>query len=164
MPIAAHYGSWKSPITSDMVIQNSVRLGSIALDGDNIYWVEERPHEGGRNVIVRQTPDGVTEDVTPVPYNVRTRVHEYGGLCFWVSDGTLLFSNFADGRIYRQDGDGDPVPITPEGADLRYADGMIDGNHNRLVCVREDHRESDQDCANEIVALDLDGCGEVRSW
>ncbi len=160
MPTVSPYGSWKSPITSDMVIQNSVRLGSIALDGDNIYWVEERPHEGGRNVIVRRTPDGVAEDVTPDPYNVRTRVHEYGGLCFWVSDGTLLFSNFANGRVYRQDAGGEPTPITPEGVDLRYADGMIDRNHSRLVCVREDHRESDQDCANEIVALDLDGCGE----
>ena len=135
MPTVAPYGSWKSPITSDMVVQNSVRLGSIALDGDNIYWVEERPHEGGRNVIVRRTPDGATEDVTLDPYNVRTRVHEYGGLCFWVSDGMILFSNFADGRVYRQDADGDLTPITPEGVDLRYADGMVDKLRNRLVCV-----------------------------
>ena len=160
MPTAAPHGSWKSPITSDMVIQNTIRPGSIALDGDNIYWVEERPHEGGRNVIVRRMPDGVTEDVTPEPYNVRTRVHEYGGLCFWVSDGTLLYSNFADGRVYKQDSDGGLSPITPEGVDLRYADGMIDRARNRLVCVREDHRESDQDCSNEIVALDPDGCGQ----
>ena len=160
MPTVAPYGSWKSPITSDMVVQNSVRLGSIALDGDNIYWVEERPHEGGRNVIVRRTPDGATEDVTLDPYNVRTRVHEYGGLCFWVSDGMILFSNFADGRVYRQDADGDLTPITPEGVDLRYADGMVDKLRNRLVCVREDHRKSDQDCANEIIALDLSGCDE----
>ena len=148
MPTAAPYGSWKSPVTSDMVIQNSVRLGSIALDGDDIYWVEERPHEGGRNVIVRRSSDGAIQDVTPAPYNVRTRVQEYGGLCFWVSDGMILFSNFADGRVYRQDGDGDPVPITLADADLRYADGMIDRARNRLVCVREDHRKSDQDCAN----------------
>ena len=110
MPTAAPYGSWKSPITSDMVVQNSVRLGSVALEGDAIYWVEERPHEGGRNVIVRRTADGATRDLTPASYNVRTRVHEYGGLCFWVSDGMVLFSNFADGRVYRQDGDGDPDP------------------------------------------------------
>ena len=160
MPTVAPYGSWRSPITTDMVVENSVRLGSIALDGDDVYWVEERPHEGGRNVIVRRSADGVARDVTPAPYNVRTRVHEYGGLCFWVSDGMVLFSNFGDGRVYRLDADGDPVPITPEGVDLRYADGMIDTARNRLVCVREDHRESDQDCENEIVALDLDGLGE----
>ena len=164
MPAVAPYGSWKSPITSDMVVQDSVRLGSIALDGHDLYWVEERPHEGGRNVIVRRSADGLTEDFTPAPFNVRTRVHEYGGLCFWVTEAATLFSNFADGRVYRQQSPGEePVPITPDGADLRYADGMIDKARNRLICVREDHRESDQDCANEIVALDLDGLceGEV---
>ena len=160
MQTVAPYGSWNSPITSDMVVQNSVRLGSIALYGANIYWVEERPHEGGKNVIVRRSADGTTTDSTHSPYNVRTRVHEYGGLCFWVSEGTLLFSNFADGRVYRQEPDGDPTPITPEGVDLRYADGMIDCERGRLICVREDHRESDQDCANEIVALYLDGFDE----
>ncbi len=161
MPTVAPYGSWKSPITPDMVVQDSVRLGSIALDEDHFYWVEERPHEGGRNVIVRLPDGGVTEDFTPARFNVRTRVHEYGGLCFWVNRGTILFSNFADGRVYRQQGVGeDPIPITPDGVDLRYADGMIDQARNRLICVREDHRESDHDCANEIVALDLDGLGE----
>ena len=160
MPTAAPYGSWKSPITSDMVTQNSVRLGPIALDGDDIYWVEERPQDGARNVVVRRSSDGATQDITSSPYNVRTRVHEYGGLCFWVSEGALLFSNFSDGRVYRQEPNGDPFPITSEGVDLRYADGVIDRARNRLVCVREDHRESDQDCANEIVALDIDGCGE----
>lgn len=161
MPTAAPYGSWKSPITPDMVVQDSVRLGSIALDEGHIYWVEERPHEGGRNVIVRRSASGATEDFTPAPFNVRTRVHEYGGLCFWVNEGAILFSNFADGRVYRQQSVGeDATPITPEGVDLRYADGMIDQARNRLICVREDHRESDQDCANEIVALDLDGLGE----
>ncbi len=160
MPAVAPYGTWKSPITSDMVVENSVRLGAVELDGDDIYWVEERPHEGGRNVIVRRSAEGIAEDVTPAPYNVRTRVHEYGGLCFWISDGTLLFSNFADGRVYRQNQGEDPTPITPADVDLRYADGMIDRARNRLVCVREDHRESDQDCANTIVALGLNGCDE----
>ena len=162
MPTAAPYGSWKSPIAPDMVTQNSVRLGPVALDGDDIYWVEERPRDGARNVVVRRSPDGTTQDITSAPRNVRTRVHEYGGLCFWVSEGTLLFSNFSDGRVYRQEPSGDPAPLTPEGVDLRYADGMIDRARNRLICVREDHRESDQDCANEIVALDLDGYGERR--
>ena len=161
MPTVAPYGSWKSPITSDMVVQDSVRLGSIALCNDDIYWVEERPLDGGRNVIVRRTASGATEDFTRAPFNVRTRVHEYGGLCFWVNQGTVFFSNFADGRVYRQQKPGeDPAPITPEGVDLRYADGLIDQARNRLICVREDHRKSDLDCSNEIVALDLDGLGE----
>ena len=69
------YGSWKSPITSDLIVAATVGLGQIVLDGDNIYWSEARPTEGGRNVIVRWTPNGHTTDVTPAPYNVRTRVH-----------------------------------------------------------------------------------------
>ena len=160
MPTEAPYGSWKSPITTEMVVEGSVRLGPIQLDGRDIYWVEERPDEGGRNVIVRRSGDGATEDVTGAPFNVRTRVHEYGGLCFWVSDGVTLFSDFGDGRVYRQGADGDAAAITPAGVDLRYADGMIDRARNRLICVREDHRESDQDCANAIVALDVGGLGE----
>ena len=160
MPTIAPYGSWKSPITPDLIVQDSVGLGSIQLDGNDVYWVEMRPHEGARNVIVRRTPDGSTSDVNPPPFNVRTRVHEYGGLCFWVSDGVVFFVNYADQRVYRHDPSGQPTPITPEGVDLRYADGMIDPRRNRLVCVREDHRETDSEAVNTIVAIDLDRGGE----
>ena len=90
MPITAPYGSWESPITTDLIVQDSVSLGSIQIDGDDVYWVEMRPQEGARNVIVRRTQGGEIQDVTPEPYNVRTRVHEYGGLCFWVLDGVAF--------------------------------------------------------------------------
>ena len=160
MPEIAPYGSWKSPITTDLIVQDSVSLGSIQLDGKETYWVEMRPQEGARNVIVHRTPDGEVEDVNPKPFNVRTRVHEYGGLCFWVSQGTVYFSNFADQRVYRQEPGGVPQPITPQGVDLRYADGMIDRHRNRLVCVREDHRDPDREAVNTIVALDLESGGE----
>ena len=160
MPTIAPYGSWKSPITPDLIVQDSVGLGSVQLDGDDVYWVEMRPHEGARNVIVRRTPDGSTSDVTPPPFNVRTRVHEYGGLCFWVSGGVVYFVNYADQRVYRQDPDEQPSPITPEGVDLRFADGMIDPHRNRLVCVREDHRETVSEAVNTIVAIDLARGGE----
>ena len=160
MPATAPYGSWKSPITTDLIVQDSVSLGAIQLDGDDVYWVEMRPAEGARNVIVRRAPDGVTEDLTPQPFNVRTRVHEYGGLCFWVTDGTVFFSNFSDQRVYRQEPGESPVPITPENVDLRYADGMIDRSRNRLLCVREDHREPGREAVNTIVALDLADGGE----
>ena len=160
MPTTAPYGSWKSPITTDLIVQDSVSLGSIQLDGGDLYWMEMRPQEGARNVIVRRTPDGDVSDVTPEPYNVRTRVHEYGGLCFWVKDGVVLFSNFADQRVYRHTPGAQPEPITPEGVDLRFADGKIDGGRNRLVCVREDHRDADREAANTVVALDIDEGGE----
>ena len=160
MPTIAPYGSWKSPITPDLIVQDSVGLGPVQLDGDDVYCVEMRPDEGARNVIVRRTSDGSTSDVNPPPFNVRTRVHEYGGLCFWVSDGVVLFVNYADQRVYRQDPGEQPTPITPDGVDLRYADGMIDTHRNRLVCVREDHRDDSHEAVNTIVAIDLDHGGE----
>ena len=121
----APYGSWKSPITSDLIASATIRIGQIMLDGEDIYWTEMRPAEGGRYVVVRRTPDGRTTDVTPSPFNARTRVHEYGGGSFVVADGTVYFSNFADQRLYRQDPGAEPRPITPE-VDLRYADGVVD--------------------------------------
>ena len=79
-PHVAPYGSWKSPITSDLIVTATVGLGQVALDGADTYWVELRPSEGGRNCIVRRTPDGRLSDVTPQGFNARTRVHEYGGI------------------------------------------------------------------------------------
>src|SRR6185295_10600015 len=87
----APYGSWKSPITSDLIVSGTIGLGQIALDGDDVYWIEARPTEGGRQVIVRRTADGQTADVTPAPFNARTRVHEYGGGAFVVSAGVVYF-------------------------------------------------------------------------
>ena len=98
----ASYGSWKSPITGDLIVSDSIRLGSIVLDGDDIYWSEGRPSEGGRNVIVRRNADGTIIDMTPALVQCRTRVHEYGGGAFTVKDGTIYFTNFADQRLYRQ--------------------------------------------------------------
>jgi hypothetical protein len=150
------YGSWKSPITSDLIVSETIGLGQIALDGKNIYWVEMRPAEGGRNVIVQRTPDGRTTDVTPAPFNARTRVHEYGGGDLVVADGTVYLSNFTDQRLYRQDPGVEPRPITPE-ACLRYADGVVDHRRGRMICVREDHIVAGHEAINTIVSLGLDG-------
>ena len=98
-----------------------------------------RPSEGGRNVVVRRGPEGETADVTPQLFNVRTRVHEYGGGAFLVSDGVVYFSNFEDQRLYRQRPGREPEPITPEAA-VRYADGVMDSTRDRIICIREDHR------------------------
>jgi dipeptidyl aminopeptidase/acylaminoacyl peptidase len=150
----APYGSWKSPITSDLIVSETTGLGQIALDGEDVYWVEVRPTEGGRYVVVRRTSDGRTTDVTPPPFNARTRVHEYGGGAFAVANGTVYFSNFADQRLYRQDPGAEPRPITPE-ADLRYADGVFDHRRGRMICVREDHTTPGQEAVNAIVSLVL---------
>ena len=148
----APYGSWKSPITSDLIVSATVGLGQVVLDGDDIYWVEQRPTEGGRNVVVQRTSDGKMIDRTPAPFNARTRVHEYGGGAFVVHNGTLYFSNFADQRLYCQIGDAPPQPLTPEG-NWRYADSVIDHTRGRLICVREDHSAEGQEAVNTIVSV-----------
>jgi len=160
-PQVAPFGSWKSPITSDLIVSETIGLGQVALDGDDIYWVEMRPAEGGRNVIVKRTPDGQTWDVSPPPFNVRTRVHEYGGGAYLVADGVVCFSDFADQRLYRQDPDGHVLPITPVG-DLRYADGVFDRLRNRIICVREDHTTTHDEPVNALVGLDVTGANPAE--
>jgi len=155
----APYGSWKSPITADLIVQGAVGLGVIKTDGADVYWLELRPSEGGRTCIVRRTPDGELQDLTPLSFNARTRVHEYGGGDFVVHRGTIYFSNFADQRLYRQTPDAPaPQPLTPESnAELRYADAIIDAARHRLIAVREDHRAAGaHEPANTLVALSLD--------
>ena len=157
-PTIAPYGSWRSPITADAIVAESIGIGQVAIDGDSILWTEGRPAEGGRNVIVRGTPDGAVADVNPPPFNARTRVHEYGGGA-WIADaGTVWFSNFDDQRIYRQDDGGEPRAITPD-APLRYADATLDKARNRLICVREDHTDP-ANVVNAIVVVPADGVGE----
>ena len=158
-PVVAPYGAWKSPLTADMLLASALGIGEIQLDGETIYWIELRPTEGGRGVLVRRTPDGATVDVTPAPFNVRTRVHEYGGGAYLAADGVVYFSNFADQRLYRVAAGGAPEPLTPDlpGGALRYADAALDATRNRLILVREDHRESGQEAKNTLAALALDG-------
>ena len=139
------YGSWPSPLSAARVTAGGLRLDQIQLDGDDVYWLEGRASEGGRNVIVKRSPSGEIIDVTPPGFNVRSRVHEYGGGAYTVHRGTVFFSNFADQRIYQQEPGATPQPITPEGAS--YADARVDVPRSRLVCVRE------QDGQNAIVAV-----------
>jgi dipeptidyl aminopeptidase/acylaminoacyl peptidase len=160
----APYGSWKSPITSDLIVAQSITLSELCLDGGHVYWLEGRPQEQGRYVVVRADADGRPTDITPPPYNARTRVHEYGGGSWTVRDGTVYFSNFADGRLYRQGpGTSEPQALTPEpparGRQWRFADGVIDQCRSRWIGVREDHTV-DGEPVNAIVAVDLgDGGG-----
>ena len=155
-PQMAPYGAWESPISADLISTEGRRIIEAVADGEDIYWIEMRPTESGRYVIVRRTPDGQTTDVTPSPFNARTRVHEYGGAAFVVCDGTIYFSNFADQRLYRQSPGADPQPITPEG-EQRYADGVIDTKRKRLICVREDHTDAKREAVNALVGISLDG-------
>ncbi len=125
------------------------------MDGESTYWIERRPQEGGRKVIVRRSADGKISDVTPVGFNARTRVHEYGGGDYTVADGIIIFSNFADQRLYRQEPGREPKPLTTQ-APLRYADGQIDRRRNLFFCVQEDHTGGGEPI-NTLVRIDLSG-------
>jgi dipeptidyl aminopeptidase/acylaminoacyl peptidase len=156
-PQTSPYGSWKSPITADLVAGSEVGLEQVRIDGDDIYWIERRAHEGGRKVIVRRSSDGIVADVTPAGFNARTRVHEYGGGDYAVSNGTIIFSNFTDQQLYRQQVGFEPTLLTPESA-LRYADGQIDLRRNLFFCVREDHTDRTEP-VNSILRISLEGGG-----
>jgi dipeptidyl aminopeptidase/acylaminoacyl peptidase len=157
-PLVAPYGSWKSPITSDLIVSGSIGLSQPMMDGSELYWVEMRPTEGGRSVIVRREASRETSDINPAPLNARTRVHEYGGGDYTVTDGAVYFSNFADQRLYAAIGGKTPEPITPS-ADMRYADPVIDKSRGRLLCVREDHTVAGREAVNTLVSLDIAGDG-----
>ena len=154
MPTVSPYGEWTSPITTQMLVAGSVRLGGIALDGECAYWLEGRPSEGGRNVLVCRDNDGAVRDVTPAPFNVRTRAHEYGGGAFLVRGGTVWFVNFADQRLYQWDQATAPRALTAAGP-WRYADMILDPHRERLICVREAHGEDGSEAVNTLVAVGL---------
>ncbi|MEM9136355.1 MAG: S9 family peptidase, partial [Cyanobacteria bacterium P01_F01_bin.42] len=152
MTTTAPYGAWRSPISSEVIVSSSIRLGGMQIDGSDIYWSELRPTEAGRSIIVRRTADGETTDITPADFNVRTRVHEYGGGAYWVDQEDIFFANFLDQRLYQQSSSASPQALTPETA-FRYADGVVDRAGQRLICVREDHTAPE--AVNTIVAISL---------
>jgi dipeptidyl aminopeptidase/acylaminoacyl peptidase len=167
--VASPYGFWTSPVTSDFVVADSIRFEQVALDGDVLYWSETQPQTKGRSFVYRMAKNGEPEPVTPDDENsfsVRTRVHEYGGGSFAVSNGIVYFSNDADQRLYRQDVGGQPRPITPSptaaAAGLRYADSVVDLRRDRLICVREAHAR-DAEAVTAIVSVDLPGVRPQRA-
>jgi dipeptidyl aminopeptidase/acylaminoacyl peptidase len=161
-PRVAPYGSWKSPISAERIASGSMKLSQIALDGETVYWCEDRPGESGRTVLVRWHPRAGPEDFTPALYSVRSRVHEYGGGSFVVSNGTVYFTNFADQRIYRQEAGGEPLPVTVESA-RRFADGVLDSGRHHLIWVCEDHSAGSKEPANSLVSIPLEHSSEFRT-
>ena len=160
MPTISPYGSWKSPITSDLITDEIIGLGNIILDDEDTYWAESRPSEKGRTVVVRRSKNGKITDMTPPGFNVRTRVHEYGGGAYTVNQGTVYFANFADQHIYQyQEGE---VPTTlVQTQDLRFADFVIESSHHRLICICEDHRGKGEE-KNQLVAISLAGNAPIK--
>src|SRR6516165_9695569 len=99
------YGTWPSPVTAASLVEQSVRLSEVTVRGDRVYWVEGRPTEGGREVLVCQVRGGRAADVLPNEFSARTQVHEYGGRCYDVQElpgehDLLVFSNWGDQRLW----------------------------------------------------------------
>ncbi|MGZ6272360.1 MAG: prolyl oligopeptidase family serine peptidase [Candidatus Limnocylindrales bacterium] len=149
----AAYGSWRSPISLDLVYAGRVSPAEPWFDGDTVYWLEGRPAEGGREALVRRRHDGTIEDVLPGSVNVRTMAQEYGGAAWAVAAGTLVYSDVADGRLYRLVEGAAPEPLTPPGP-FRYADLSLDPARGRLICVREDH-SAPGEAVTTLVAVSL---------
>jgi len=153
-PQTAPYGSWASPISAEQIAAGTVGLGQIELTESAAYWLELRPAEGGRQVVVRRDADGVRDVIGP-PFSARTRVHEYGGGAYLVHGEEVIFANFTDQRLYRVRPSGEPALLAPEGS-MRYADGEVDARRGRLICIREDHTGGGEP-VNAVVAIDLAG-------
>jgi dipeptidyl aminopeptidase/acylaminoacyl peptidase len=150
----ATFGSWKSPISSDLIVADSVRLGQVRINGSDIYWTEGRPKEAGRDVLVRYAADGQSADVTSAPISVKSRANEYGGGCFLPAGERLFFSNNEDQQLYWTTVDGKPQALTSN-IGMRYADAVFDAAHQRLIAVREDHTITGHEAVNTIVSIDL---------
>lgn len=160
-PQVLPYGAWPSPISLDMVIAGSRALFDPWLDERDIHVLESRPEEGGRVCLMRISPDGDVRDLTPAPANVRTRVHEYGGGAWAVHHGLVVHSEFTTGHLWRIDAAGARTSLCAVDG-LRFADLRIDAPRGRVLAIQEDHRASDSDPDNRIVAVDL-ASGDITS-
>lgn len=149
------FGAWPSPISMDMVVAGSRSLSEPRLDGGDIYFLEGRPTEGGRVVLMRRAPDGSLSDVTPRDLNVRTRVHEYGGGAYAVGAGRIVFSDFASNRLHVQDGPTAQPRALTEDPRTRFADMELDLVRGRVLAVLEDHRAGGHEPRNLVCDLSL---------
>lgn len=150
------YGSWSSPLAASQIAAGVIKVGQPQWDGDDLYWLEGRPLEGGRNVIVKRSSDGKIEDMLHAPFNARTRVHEYGGGDYMVVDGAIYFSNFADQQIYVSKA-GAPPTFLAGNDRTRFADYSFDRTRSRVFCVMETHGEKDHDVSNAVVSINDKG-------
>ena len=162
----APFATWKSAITADVIVSETVGLDMITTDGGDIYWLEVRPNENGRGVIVKHSINGKTRDVTPTGFHVGSRAHEYGGGAYAVKNGTVCFSNYFDQRLYKQDPGSPPVPLTSNpdtpGA-LRFADLLVDPLRQQIIAVCEDHSTGAPQPINSLVSVPLDGSGKLST-
>jgi len=153
MPRIAPYGTWPSPISAELITAGVTGLGALTSSGDALFWLESRPEESGRSTLMAYR-DRARIELTPAPFNVRTRVHEYGGGAYRATESQVFFVNFADQNVYRVALTGaTPVPVTHTDADTRYADFVFDEPRTRLIAVCE--RPGTVERENCLIAIDV---------
>lgn len=152
----APYGAWPSPVSAELVTAATVGLAALSVDGEDLYWLESRPSEAGRTALCRRLADGRIEDVTEAPFNVGSRVHEYGGGAYAVDNGDVIFSERGDGSVWLMEKGAPPRNLKTSEA-CRYADFEWDRHRQRVLAIREDHRNRPPtDPKAALVALPLD--------
>jgi dipeptidyl aminopeptidase/acylaminoacyl peptidase len=160
-PPSLAYGSWPSPISAAKVCEQATPLREPAFDpddGDVLYWIECRPTEGGRQVLLRRRADGSATEVLPAGFNTRTRVYEYGGRGYGVRAGIVVASDFGDDRLYLLPaGDTSTRPLTQADAGFRFGAPVLDLHRGLVFCVRE--RPGHGEPVDELVAVHLDSDG-----
>jgi len=162
MSTTAPYGSWESPVGAADTVADIVRFSDLQYNEGTLYWLESRPSEGGRAVLVRRTDAGEIGDVLPDTANVRTMAHEYGGAPYRIESGDLVYSEFGDQRLYRVASDGSATPLTaepPRPQSVRYAD-VARLSSGSLIAVRETH-PAEGEAVNELVTIGADGTVDV---
>ena len=166
-PACMPYGHWPSPLGIDALFEGAETISCLRPGPVGLFFLLSVPEEGNALALMHLGPAGQRTRVSPAGMNLRSRVHEYAGICYAATDTAVFYCNFSDQRVYRQAFDagtgsvGTPEPITPAvaGGGLRYADFCVDATRARLLCVREDHRASGEP-RNTLVALPCDAPGE----
>ncbi len=164
MSSAVPFGAWPSPFAIELLTKGTVSFAEIGAAAGRRSWLEGRPEEGGRQVLVRRETDGTETRLTPEGFNARCRVHEYGGGAYLIEGDLVVVSDFATGRLHRVTAPGVLEPLTPDGRAWRFADLGVDRDRNRILAIREDHDPDTLarhgEAENAVVSIDL-ASGEV---
>ncbi|GGY69253.1 peptidase [Cellvibrio zantedeschiae] len=159
------YGNWPSPITAEMLTQQSAKISEPQACGLDVFWLESRPAEKGRNALVQLFTNGARQDVLAAPHSVRSRAHEYGGSSYLVTPERIFCVLDADQGIYVIDRATHTLEALSAPDNYRYADFCWDQRRQRLICIREDHTHANHAAQiyerSEIVAIDLKGNVQV---
>ena len=162
------YGSWKSPITPDIITEGARIFNDLVMDEEKgeIYWIEARPDEEGRCVVVKED-NGSHSDITPAGFSAFNTVYDYGGGAMAVSDGTVYFCSSPGigseaQKLYKKEPGKRPLPLTNP-LNLRYGNLIMDKTHDRVICIREDHMVFRENYPlTDIVGIDCKGIKEQQ--